>query len=239
MFQALGVAQIFVFGRQGDLVLFSKLAKFAGAMALAMTPLAGAHAATTVSAVAATDPYSGPTPTFDFDIGDLIPITGGTRYTTSVPGVVTIPFGTDGTYHAVGPDAGNPAVLSLGAFSQIGLITLSWGSVDTKNVLEVLDNSAVPNVIATITGTDIQGLVGTAGEHLPRGALVSLDFDDTTAPQVGALRFASGNNSFEFDNITIAPVPEPGVWAMMIIGFAAMGFALRRRRKTEVRVRFA
>lgn len=218
--------------------MINKLVKFAGALAMALTPLAGAHAATTVSAVAATDPYSGPVPTFDFDVGDLIPITGGTRYTGNFIGIASIPFGTDGTYHAVGPASGSPAVLSLASFSQIGQITLSWGSLDIKNVLEVLDRSAVPNVIATVTGTQIQGLLGTPGVHISRGAFVTLDFDDTTAPQVGALRFASGNDSFEFDNITIAPVPEPSVWAMMIIGFAAMGFALRRRKKTEVRVRF-
>jgi hypothetical protein len=30
---------------------------------------------------------------------------------------------------------------------------------------------------------------------------------------------------------TVTPVPEPGTWAMMLIGFGAMGAAMRRRRK--------
>ena len=37
-------------------------------------------------------------------------------------------------------------------------------------------------------------------------------------------------------------VPEPGTWAMMLLGFGAIGFAMRRRRQTSgdrIRVRFA
>lgn len=36
-----------------------------------------------------------------------------------------------------------------------------------------------------------------------------------------------------------AGVPEPATWAMMMMGFGAMGFAIRRRRDTNTRVRFA
>jgi hypothetical protein len=28
----------------------------------------------------------------------------------------------------------------------------------------------------------------------------------------------------------LAPVPEPGTWAMMLIGFGAIGASMRRRR---------
>ena len=34
-------------------------------------------------------------------------------------------------------------------------------------------------------------------------------------------------------------VPEPATWAMMIVGFGAMGFAMRRGRDAQTRVRFA
>ena len=35
------------------------------------------------------------------------------------------------------------------------------------------------------------------------------------------------------------PVPEPSTWALMLFGFGALGFAMRRRRGANLRVRFA
>ena len=32
-------------------------------------------------------------------------------------------------------------------------------------------------------------------------------------------------------NFAVAPVPEPATWAMMLLGFAGIGFAMRRSRK--------
>jgi hypothetical protein len=43
-------------------------------------------------------------------------------------------------------------------------------------------------------------------------------------------------------NLTFTPnsaVPEPATWAMMLMGFGAIGFGMRRRRKETARVRFA
>lgn len=36
---------------------------------------------------------------------------------------------------------------------------------------------------------------------------------------------------------TVAPIPEPGTWALALAGFAVVGGALRRRRAPNVRVR--
>ena len=38
----------------------------------------------------------------------------------------------------------------------------------------------------------------------------------------------SGGN-FEFDNLTVGTVPEPAAWALMVAGFAMVGFSVRRR----------
>ncbi|WP_425228220.1 PEPxxWA-CTERM sorting domain-containing protein [Sphingomonas sp.] len=53
--------------------------------------------------------------------------------------------------------------------------------------------------------------------------------------------FANGPNvnaNFEVAAVAAA-VPEPASWAMMIVGFGVVGFALRRRAKVQTAVRFA
>ena len=51
---------------------------------------------------------------------------------------------------------------------------------------------------------------------------------------------ATGNASYG-GNLTFVPggIPEPMTWAMMILGFAAVGFAMRRRNEEVARVRYA
>ena len=62
----------------------------------------------------------------------------------------------------------------------------------------------------------------------------------TTAIATGAsttlsFAFRQDPNFFSLDNISVTAVtdavPEPGTWAMMLIGFAGAGMALRRRRR--------
>jgi hypothetical protein len=61
----------------------------------------------------------------------------------------------------------------------------------------------------------------------------------STFEDVFSIRITSLSGHFSIDNFTVsaaAPdaVPEPGTWAMMLLGFGAVGHALRRRRQTRV-----
>lgn len=198
--------------------------------ALTLTPMVSVQAATTVSATPATPVYSGPAPTYDFDA--LNPtIVGGTVKATADATAVR-PNGSTGNFYAVGGANGSPAVLSLASFVKIGSLSFIWGTPDDFNLFEILDGSN--NVIASYAGNNIKALVGGFTD-----SLVTFHFDGATVDNVKALRFSSSQQSFEFDNVAVQPIPEPGVWAMMLIGFAAMGFSLRRREKTKLRVRFA
>jgi hypothetical protein len=49
--------------------------------------------------------------------------------------------------------------------------------------------------------------------------------------------FDSTNTYFRatFDRLTVGPAfPEPSTWAMMLIGFAGLGYAARRRREDRL-----
>lgn len=49
-----------------------------------------------------------------------------------------------------------------------------------------------------------------------------------------ALTSPFGGGAAFFRVSSVAGVPEPGTWAMMLLGFGAMGFSLRRNRKQDV-----
>lgn len=59
------------------------------------------------------------------------------------------------------------------------------------------------------------------------------------------LSFASKPSAGNFygavlDSVSVsAAVPEPATWALMLVGFGAIGFGMRRRRSGETRARFA
>lgn len=45
----------------------------------------------------------------------------------------------------------------------------------------------------------------------------------------------TGNDDIDFNatSVTVAAVPEPATWAMMLVGFGAMGYTMRRRKKIK------
>jgi fibronectin-binding autotransporter adhesin len=114
---------------------------------------------------------------------------------------------------------------------------LYWGSVDTYNLLTFFNGSTA---VATITGSDVQPPMlanGGQTDYAANGYVV-----------IGALPFfdsvvvSSSANSFEFDNVLAgvgttqftAGVPEASTWAMLLVGFAGLGYAGFRRSKGPI-----
>ncbi|MEO5938887.1 MAG: PEPxxWA-CTERM sorting domain-containing protein [Sphingomonas sp.] len=53
------------------------------------------------------------------------------------------------------------------------------------------------------------------------------------------LTFGPGGGNFNGTANLTTSVPEPTTWAMMMLGFVGLGYTVRRRPKTSMRVRFA
>jgi hypothetical protein len=86
----------------------------------------------------------------------------------------------------------------------------------------------------------IDGLTGTVSHNT--GDITDLDWQIFTGTFIAGgadtLNFTNltggPNEGILLDAVSIAPVPEPSTWAMMLLGFGAIGFAARRRRAVRV-----
>ena len=205
----------------------------AAATAAASIPSVG-QAAISISSVAATDPYSGPPVTWNFDPAGTAFRTGGAIVSGAVANTHIPPLGSGASnYWSVGPSDGTPGVLDLSSFGAIGEISFLWGSIDTYNVLEVLGPASV--LLTSFTGSSL----GITPDSLTT-RLVTLSFTDADIDAVTSLRLSSGINAFETDNYSIRPpVPEPATWAMMLLGFGAVGLSFRRRRRERALLQIA
>lgn len=199
--------------------------------------VAPAHAAITVSSVPGSSPWNLPA-TFNFD--SATPEWGGARFNSTVPGQREQPLGSTGYYASVGTSAGggnpNPADLNLSAFGAISEISFLWGSIDSYNTIQFLDASNA--VLATFTGGS-SGIAPASGNPSDANSnrIVTFAINGADSTSLAKLRFSSGQNAFEFDNLNVREVPEPATWAMMIAGFGLVGGALRRRSTTAALVR--
>jgi hypothetical protein len=109
-----------------------------------------------------------------------------------------------------------------------------WGSIDGNGNN---NNSLVLNVGSdTITGDDLvsMGLTNGAGNQFDIFDNQWFRISDTNP--FTSFTASSTTNAFEFDmagpSVTqTSGVPEPSTWAMMLIGFAGLGYAAFHRRK--------
>jgi hypothetical protein len=86
-------------------------------------------------------------------------------------------------------------------------------------------------VLASFTGNDIVNPADGNRTDATTNPLVTFDLTGSDIGNFTYLRLLSGGNSFEIDNLWIGAVPEPASWALMLLGFAGIGVAMRRRRK--------
>ena len=201
-----------------------------GASALALG--SAANAAITIGSITpGTNPYSGPTPTYDFDTPATTPPTSGGMVTTGTVGILQAqPYGSTGNYSSVGPFNTSPGTIDLTSLADIVSLSFIWGSVDSYNSLDFLAADGT-TVLAHFVGDDIFNPANGDRTDPNTNPVVTFNLTGTDASAFSYLRLSSSDNAFEIDDLAVAAVPEPATWGMMLIGFAGIGMALRRRRR--------
>lgn len=207
------------------------------AAALAVSLPVAASAAVTLTSVNGSPSYTGPF-TYDFETPGTTPVFTNGSVLNSSSGIGAPPYGTTGKYYSVGPGAGSPGTIDLSSFGDIDFISFVWGSIDTFNKLEVVDASGNALVGGTFTGSSFA--IADGDQTDPNtNRLVTLTFTGLDRGLVSGLRLTSSGNAFETDNYRVGAVPEPTTWMLMLMGMAGIGFSMRRKRDTKLRVRFA
>ena len=114
------------------------------------------------------------------------------------------------------------------AQTAVGFDTVSFflGSIDTYNTVNILSTTGA--VLASFTGSQLS-FTPNGNQDLPTTNRRVTFTRQASDAQIGGVSFASGGNSLEIDNLVFT-VPEPATWAMMIVGFGLIGFAMRVRR---------
>jgi hypothetical protein len=176
---------------------------------------------------------------FNFDVGDgsaassygNFTRTGGTLLTgDTVQGASPESFGNATTqYLSTVGGATTTIAASTAAFDTVSFFL---GSIDTYNTVNILSTTGA--VLASFTGSQLS-FTPNGNQDLPitnRRVTFTRQASDA---QIGGIRFTSGQNSLEVENLVFT-VPEPSTWALMIVGFGMVGFAMRSRRRRTTTV---
>ena len=207
-----------------------------GVAALALA--GGAQAATLTGLVNSDNPFSAYISSSDSTLGTLIG--SGANWRTSDPISATLSSGvyylhivadnwTSDSDHTVIPgnaDAGNPDAI-LGQFSLTGA---KFSNGSTTLLTDTADWRATGQVAAGSTWSAPSGApvgLGLNGVG-PWGGVGDVS---SNAQWIWSQTDPSGEAFF---STTIAAVPEPATWAMMLVGLGGLGVALRSRRKPAV-----
>lgn len=151
------------------------------------------------------------------------------NFFTNVPGQAAALPGNNTSQIAV-RRSDRAAVLAVN--SLVSSFSFDWGSVDTYNSINIFTSTGN----FTVSGSDLPPANGDQNSFGTNFRFTA-QFDAPTDLQ--SIEFVSTRNSFEFDNVSIAAVPEPATWAFMIFGFGAIGGAMRRQKKANVKVSYA
>lgn len=128
--------------------------------------------------------------------------------------------------------AGQTASFSFAGLGGISQLGLDYGSADSYNLFELL---LLGGGSAVFNGQDLINSGTADGNQSAPRTNGRLTFNAGVGTTIVGLNLRSFGNSLETDNYGIVrAVPEPGTWAMMLLGFSVIGFGMRRKRSSHL-----
>ena len=145
---------------------------------------------------------------------------------------------TDGTHYVFGVNTGTGLIRPFASIGAPNVIFNQAIIINSDGTGRVFGSSNLSPSSINIVGNILTAQVPLS--LLPSTGFAPQQYGFNLWPRVG---FGDNNQISDFapDNATISvsAVPEPATWAMMILGFGAIGFETRRRKKITVRVSYA
>jgi hypothetical protein len=159
--------------------------------------------------------------------------------------LAAVPVGDPTLYEAIQPGASAKFDFT-GYAPGVGSLSVYLGSIDTYNMFEVSTNE----YDYFYDGADFLNNDGAEYSYLTNRRVY---FQFADGEILKSITYSSGGIAFEYDTMaaspagtspwvptgpdveplfptSMTPVPEPAAWALMLIGFAVVGFGARRRR---------
>ncbi|WP_296722724.1 FxDxF family PEP-CTERM protein [Erythrobacter sp.] len=191
-----------------------------------------------VSAVLAYSPSVSAATEIDINPGDAGPADGGSAQFTLLAGnpftgtdpldafiqrrVVAAGEYIDNYIFQIGPVVPGNQGIGLGS----GSITYSFSGAPGATFSSINFFNGISNFAVPVTPNG--GSIGNIPVFSGLQNILTVNWTTTGAANyAGTINYVPGG------------IPEPLTWAMMIIGFAAIGFAMRRRKQEVARVRYA
>ena len=172
--------------------------------------------------------------TYDFNTGAKpAGYTGdGWILPSSVSGMAAAPAGDSTAFLSVAfPHAAGTELFTAAPGQSYNYFGLYWGSIDDYNWLTFYNGSSV---LGTFTGSDVIKTGTQLGDQTAAGSnrYVNFFLNDQSFDRI---EFGTSNFAFESDNHAVGrvPVPEPGMFTLVLGALGAM-FLMRRRRTARV-----
>lgn len=158
--------------------------------------------------------------------------------------------------------AGLAMAVSTTASAATYLVTFTSSGGDTGSVNLDVTGTTVTSISGLVNSSTVTGLSSFAGadqqffaagpSHFTIGgisfsSMAGITYNFTAYPDgtdhiTNSVLDPEGDGAptpYALTSISVSAVPEPATWAMMLFGFGAVGYGLRRARKPTVRVAYA